>query len=193
MPRRGRGGAVLAIALIVVGALSGTQQTAADDTETLWAAIRAGTAFVLMRHARAPGTGDPANFDVNDCATQRNLSEDGRRQAVEIGARFRHHGVARAAVYSSAWCRCRETAELLGLGAVESLPALNSFFGRWDRRDPQTAATLAWLAAYEGDGPLVLVAHQVNIRALTGAGTQSGEMVVARRAPDGKIVVLGRL
>jgi broad specificity phosphatase PhoE len=146
-----------------------------------------------MRHARAPGTGDPTNFDLNDCATQRNLSEDGRRQAVEIGARFRDHDIARAAVYSSAWCRCRETADLLGLGTVETLPALNSFFGRWDRRDPQTAATLAWLAAYEGDGPLVLVTHQVNIRALTGAGTRSGEMVVARRAPDGEIVVLGRL
>ena len=99
-----------------------------------WDALKAGTAFVIMRHALAPGTGDPENIDLSKCETQRNLSDRGRQQARETGTLFRNNGIAAADVFSSAWCRCRDTARLLALGAVETLEPLNSFFGRQDRR-----------------------------------------------------------
>jgi broad specificity phosphatase PhoE len=160
----------------------------------LWQALRAGTAFAVMRHADAPGFGDPAGMVIGDCSTQRNLGHRGRRQAATIGQRFRDHGIAGADVYSSPWCRCRDTAELLGLGPVETLAALGSFHGRPQLAEPQTTALKSWLAARTATTgrPLVLVTHQVNIRALTGTTTTSGETIVARRGPDGAIAVLGR-
>ncbi len=165
----------------------------AGENGALWTALREGTAFAIMRHALAPGTGDPGNFAADDCATQRNLSDQGRRQAAEIGDRFRQQGIERAEVLSSAWCRCQETAELLRLGPVETLSPLNSFFANPERRAPQTAALEDWLADRRFGEPLVLVTHQVNITALTGVYPRSGEIVVARREADGTIAVLGRL
>lgn len=86
------------------------------------------TYVVLLRHAIAPGTGDPANFQLNDCATQRNLSESGRQQARDIGAAFRDRNIPVVEVLSSQWCRCLETAELVDIAPVEPFPPLNSFF-----------------------------------------------------------------
>ncbi len=166
---------------------------AAADDDALWEALRTGEAFAMMRHALAPGTSDPPDIDLEDCATQRNLSDEGRRQAEKIGARFRDNGITAARVFTSAWCRCKETAELLGLGPVELLEPLNSFFEHRERRDPQTNALEAWLARDTDAAPLVLVTHQVNIRALTGEFTSSGEMVVVRRKMDGGLKVLGKL
>jgi len=159
----------------------------------LWAALKSGRAFAMMRHALAPGTGDPANFDVNDCKTQRNLSDVGRDQARKIGARFRANGIASARVVSSAWCRCQETARLLGLGAVATLPSLNSFFETMGRRGAQTEELKTWLAKQPLSPPLVLVTHQVNISALARQFTSSGETVVIEPQADGGYKVLGSL
>ncbi len=164
----------------------------ADDTE-VWAALRAPGHVALLRHAIAPGTGDPPEFVLGDCRTQRNLSAEGREQATRIGAAFRANGIAAARVVSSQWCRCLETAELLRLGPVEALPILNSFFDRPANRDAQTGALRRWLAGQALDGPLVLVTHQVNITALTGVYPRSGELVVIRRTGDGAIAVVGSL
>ncbi len=158
----------------------------------LWQAVRDGEAFAIMRHALAPGTGDPASFDVADCATQRNLNGEGRDQARAIGQRFRDQGIGSAAVFSSAWCRCQDTAELLDLGEVTVLPSLNSFYQRSGRAE-QTEATRQWLRNYEGQRPLVLVTHQVNISALMGDFTRSGETLVGRIGEDGAIEFLGSL
>lgn len=166
---------------------------AAEESAPLWEALRSGTAFAMIRHAIAPGMGDPPNFTLGDCTTQRNLDDRGRRQAEGIGARFRKNGIARAEVFSSEWCRCQDTAEGLKLGPATTLPPLNSFFSYPERRDPQTAAIKAWLTAHRSDAPLVLVTHHVNILALTGISAGSGEIVVARLEPDGKVSVLGRL
>ncbi len=164
----------------------------ADDTE-IWAALRAPGHVALLRHAIAPGTGDPPGFVLGDCRTQRNLSEEGREQATRIGAAFRANGIAAARVVSSQWCRCLETAELLRLGPVEDQSILNSFFDRPANRDAQTGALRRWLAGQALDGPLVLVTHQVNITALTGVYPRSGELVVIRQTGDGAIVVVGSL
>ena len=83
---------------------------------------------LFMRHALAPGTGDPSGFLVDDCRTQRNLDETGRRQARAIGAKLAAANLAFSGIYSSYWCRCLETAQILGLGAVTPFDGLNSFF-----------------------------------------------------------------
>lgn len=149
--------------------------------------------FLLLRHALAPGTGDPANFNVDDCTTQRNLSEAGRGQARRIGARIKQAGIEKATVYSSQWCRCMDTADLLGLGEVQVLPVLNSFYQRWHLEAEQTEALKQWLVDANLTKPRVLVTHQVNITALTGVFPASGEMVVAEISKDGKVEVIRRI
>lgn len=164
----------------------------ADVTENeVWQALAGGGHVAMMRHARAPGTGDPAGFRIGDCTTQRNLDPGGRDQARAIGNAFRANGIAAARVFTSQWCRCRETAELLGLGAPKDLFALNSFFGERAKGPVQTEALRDWLRESTADGPLVLVTHQVNITAFTGIYPASGEMVVFRLAPDGTPSVVG--
>lgn len=153
--------------------------------EALWRGLAEGRLVALMRHAEAPGTGDPPGFRLGDCATQRNLDAGGRAQARATGALFRARGIERARVFTSQWCRCRETAELLGLGPVEELPALNSFISDRARRGPQSEATLAFLADLPAGTPVVLVTHQVNITALTDVFPRSGEIVVVRQRRGG--------
>ena len=164
-----------------------------SNADNLWAAVRSGEAVAMMRHALAPGTGDPAGFDVDDCTTQRNLSVEGREQARRTGDAFRANGIMLAEVKTSAWCRCQDTASLMNLGTPEVLPPLNSFFQNRGQRDPQTDALRQWLAARTGSEPLVLVTHQVNITALTGAFASSGEIVVIDRDVTGGVKVLGSL
>lgn len=171
-------------------ALSG--QVAAQVTdESAWAALQNGS-IVLFRHAEAPGIGDPAGFRLGDCSTQRNLSEAGRDQARRIGERFRSHGVRVGAVLSSQWCRTRETAELAFPGQVRDDIGFNSTFGDRSSAAGQTAAALATLKRWRGPGVLVVVTHQVNITALTGRATASGEGIVVR-VQGGGIEVLASL
>ena len=160
---------------------------------SIWSALKSGRAFAMMRHATSPGTGDPPGYTLHDCGTQRNLSDAGRNEARATGAVFRANGIQAAEVLSSAWCRCRETAELLGLGAVRRFAPLNSFFDAPSRGERQTRELRDWLAARSAGTPLVLVTHQVNITALTGVYPRSGEVVVARMKPDGTVTVLGSL
>ncbi|WP_192035559.1 histidine phosphatase family protein [Halomonas sp. YLGW01] len=163
-----------------------------DDHHATWAALSQGGHIALMRHALAPGTGDPAGFTLDDCTTQRNLSEEGRAQARAIGERFRERGIEVTAVRSSRWCRCLDTAELLALGEVIPTPALDSFFRNRGAAEGQTRELRALIAAWNGEGTLVLVTHQVNITALTGVYPRSGEMLVL--APEGGALdVVGRL
>jgi phosphohistidine phosphatase SixA len=166
----------LAVALLVAAG-----PVRADDA--LWAALADGGHVALMRHAEAPGTGDPEDFRLEDCGTQRNLDEIGRDQARRTGEAFRARGVEIGQVLSSRWCRCLETAELLGLGEVVPFAPLDSFFGDRAREPDQTEAVRALLADADADaeGPsLVMVTHQVNITALTGISPRSGEIVVLR-------------
>lgn len=155
-----------------------------------WEALDTPGAFAIMRHALAPGTGDPANLTVGDCSTQRNLSQQGRDQATRIGQAFRDRGHSFDIVLTSQWCRCRDTAELLNLGPVEEVPAFNSFFQDFSTRDSQTAEALTHLAD-RSDRPFI-VTHQVNIRALTGQITRSGEVLIVRHAGD-TLDVLGSI
>lgn len=165
----------------------------AQDAEAAWAALRQGGHVALVRHALAPGTGDPATFRLDDCATQRNLSPAGRAQAKAIGANLRWHGVGVDGVYSSQWCRCLETARLMGLGEVIALPALNSFFTEPEREPRQMGELRAWLAEQPRASAILLVTHQVVITALTGIVPASGEIVVARALAGGGLELVGRI
>lgn len=149
---------------------------------------------LILRHASAPGFGDPAEFKLGDCATQRNLDAAGREQARALGARLRAAGIGRAKIYSSQWCRCLETARLLGLGEVEPLPALNSFFDRPEDRGRKLAAVRAFLAELPRDGgPVVLVTHQVTVSGVTGRGVAAGGGYVLRLDASGAPAVVGAL
>ncbi|WP_417533937.1 histidine phosphatase family protein [Marinobacterium stanieri] len=163
------------------------------EEQALWDALRSPSHFALMRHALAPGTGDPANFTLGRRETQRNLSKQGRLQAQRIGALFRENGIESAQVFTSEWFRCRDTAELLGLGAVTPLPALNSFFRNYEQKEPRTEALKRWLSQRDMDEPLVLVTHQVNITALTGVYPASGEIVVVAQDAENGLRVLGSI
>lgn len=189
--RHDRGGWRGLASLALVGLLGWIAPVQAD--EGLWRALRSGDAVALLRHATAPGTGDPPGFDLNDCATQRNLSPAGRAQARRIGEALRRHGVVDARVWSSRWCRCLETARLLAVGAVRPLPLLDSFFAQSERGPGQTAALRDFLRGSAGGAPRLLVTHQVNITALTGIVPQPGEMIVIRPMADGAARIMGRL
>jgi phosphohistidine phosphatase SixA len=172
----------------------GTATTAWSGDDHLVQRMLAGGEVLLIRHAAAPGTGDPAGFRLGDCATQRNLSDSGREQARAIGDWLRDHGIERARVYSSQWCRCLETAELLDLGPVVELPGLNSFYERPQDREPNLAAIRDFLKARPPRGELlILVTHQVTISALTGEYTASGHGVLATPGKGGTLRTVGRL
>jgi len=183
------------LTILTLACLLGWNSTSRADQgeEALWTALGTGEAVALIRHALAPGMGDPAGFKLEDCATQRNLSQVGRDQARKIGTAFRVNGIASAQVWSSRWCRCLETARLLKLGPVEPLPSLDSFFSQPGRGPAQTASLREFLNhPYQGP-PRLLVTHQVNITGLTGVVPSSGEMVVVQPTSDGAIRVIGRL
>jgi phosphohistidine phosphatase SixA len=161
-----------------------------------WAALKAPGSIVLFRHALAPGGGDPPGMRADDCSTQRNLSEEGRQQAERIGQTLRQRGIQVQTVWHSAWCRTRDTAQLafpeLRAPALRAEPAFNSFFGDRSTEPAQTTAARKLLLNWQGPGTLVVVAHQVNITALTELVPQSGEGIVLQRQA-GKLVVKGRV
>lgn len=167
--------ALLAPALLLPAAARG------DEAAPLLRRLGDGGHLGLMRHALAPGTGDPPGMRIDLCATQRNLGEEGRQQARRLGDRLRAAGIAHARVLTSRWCRARETGSLLGLGPPDDLALLDSFFAARAEEGARTRALRDWIAAAPLGPPLVLVSHQVNITALTGVFTASGELLVLRR------------
>ena len=167
---------------------------AAAEPDRLVEQIGTGGHVLMIRHANAPGNGDPDHFRIGDCATQRNLDDRGRSQARRIGQWLRSRGIASARVYASQWCRCLETAALIGLGPVAELPALNSFYERPRDRAPNLATLRSFLVKQPADGTLiVLVTHFVTISAITGEGVSSGEGVVMRLKGADGAEVRGRL
>jgi len=167
---------------------------AADDTT--WSALREGARVALMRHgATSGGAGDPPGFRLEDCATQRNLTEKGRADARAMGEQLRAQKIPVGKVVSSQWCRCRDTAALMALGAIEIAETFNNAFTLSDRRDELTKGARAVIADWKGPGVLVIVTHGANILPLTGFQPAEGEMVVVdpAAAADGRLRVIGRI
>jgi broad specificity phosphatase PhoE len=147
--------------------------------ETLTSAIsRLDANVIFMRHALAPGYGDPDHFQITDCSTQRNLDDTGRQQVRDIGTRLRQEDITFHSIYSSQWCRCRDTAQELGLGNWQEFSGLNSFFqGYADRKDTMEKLN-AKLDHLPLDRLTLMVSHQVVIRAATGYSPASGGLVL---------------
>lgn len=172
-----------ALALTATGVFTSQLHAQPAGSGDFWALLKEGGCVLLMRHALTePGVGDPANFRIGDCSTQRNLSEAGRDQSRRVAAAFAREGVRITDVRSSAWCRCVDTAEL-AFGQHQVWSPINSFFGRGGLRDTQTREALEDLKDFKGPGNIVLVTHQVNISALTGSFTSMGEILLSRPDP----------
>lgn len=149
-----------------------------------WTLLREGGCVLLMRHAQTqPGAGDPPNFTLGDCNTQRNLSDAGREQARKVHATFLRERVKVDQVRSSAWCRCVDTA-MLAFKQNTVWSPLNSFFGSGDR-DTQTREVLDAVQGWQAPRNLALVTHQINITALTGQHLAMGEILLTRPAKEG--------
>ncbi len=161
--------------------------------ESAWDALREGRALLLMRHATAPGLGDPTGFVLSDCSTQRNLDSRGRAEARRWGELLRAKGITRVRLFSSRWCRALDTARGMGLGEVRPLPSLDSFIAERHRGDVHTATLRRDLAAMPPGDPLVLVSHQVNVTALTGIFPRSGEAAIIALPLADPVRVLARV
>lgn len=141
-----------------------------------------GANVIFMRHALAPGFGDPDNFDIERCETQRNLDAKGRQQAREIGALLAAEPLKFKQILSSQWCRCYETADLLGLGEWQTFSGLNSFFQGYAPRQQTLEQLNAYLESLSNDDLVLLVTHQVVISATTGISPPSGGLVLFNSA-----------
>jgi phosphohistidine phosphatase SixA len=156
-------------------------------------ALRRGGVTVMLRHAQAPGSFDPPAFRLGDCSTQRNLDETGRAQARRLGAWFRERALRPAAVRSSPWCRCLDTARLAFGEAVQPWAALGSPRMSEDR-DGQLVELRRALAALRPGHFEVWVSHQFTLSALGAGGVASGEGLLLRAGtPDGAPQIVGRL
>lgn len=153
--------------------------------------LRSPDYVLLMRHASAPGLGDPPNYNLGECKTQRNLDTEGRRQAVVVGDWLRKQGVRSASVFSSAWCRCKDTASLLNLNGYQIEPSLGSFFDDMTKARESNRALQRFIAQHlriKGDQALILVTHHVNILEFSGENVASGDMVLVKVDANGSRV-----
>ncbi len=151
--------------------------------------LKDGRHVLLMRHADAPGYGDPAGYVIGRCSTQRNLGDYGRKQARAIGAWLSKQGVETAQVLSSPWCRCLDTANLLNKGSAKVEASLGSFFDDMSLEKKQTKELEALIKKELGRHPLtpiILVTHHVNIQAYTGKVVGVGDIVLVRVNGDGE-------
>jgi broad specificity phosphatase PhoE len=165
----------------------------AQASEALWALLKGGGQVVFIRHAvTTPGFGDPPGFKLDDCKTQRNLTDEGRGHAKRIGQAFRERQIPVERILSSPWCRCIETSQL-AFGKHDGISrALDNLFGRPENNARQVEQLKSMLVSKAGKN-LVLVTHGSTIVALTGVSPGTGEMVIVTPQGNGKFAVAGRL
>ena len=152
----------------------------ADLNQNLIDEFNQGGKLIFIRHAHAPGGGDPVNFDISKCNTQRNLSDSGRKQAYKIGSLFKSNKISFDKVYSSEWCRCKETA-LIAFNKFETKFFLNSFFSSKfaQNKDSQIKKFKRFIRNWDGKKNLVFVTHYVVISESLNYAPSSGEIVVS--------------
>ena len=160
--------------------ISLTTPIKADLNKKLINQLEDGEKLIFIRHAYAPGSGDPSNFNLNDCTTQRNLSEEGRKQAQKIGDFFETNKIKIEKVFSSEWCRCKETAEI----AFEDYSIknfLNSFYSpKYAKNKTKQIEELNnYVEQFKNSQNLVFVTHYVLILEVLNYAPSSGEIVVS--------------
>ena len=161
-------------------------------TEAGWALLREGGHVVLMRHAMSGGGAEPANFDIEKCATQRNLSERGKQQARKIGALFAARAAPFERILSSRWCRCLDTARIAFETEPEIFEPLDPPQADPAEKAAQFKALVAEIANFSGSDNLVMVTHAEDIQALAGVSPREGEAIIVQ-ADGERLRVLGRI
>ena len=178
--------------MVGLGLVLGPVATAVAS-EPLWALLKGGGQVVLIRHAMTtPGVGDPPGMRLDDCSTQRNLTEAGRGDARRLGEVFRARRLPLDRVLSSPWCRCLETARL-AFGMAEAWAPLSNLYGRPEHGAEQVKQMQVLVGQRRTGGNLVLVSHGSTIAALTGIMLDTAEMVVVTPQGEGRFTVAGRL
>ena len=170
--------------------ISFTTPIKADLNKNLINQLQEGEKLIFIRHAYAPGNGDPINFNLNDCSTQRNLNEDGRKQARDIGEFFKKNKIKIDKVLSSEWCRCKETADI-AFKDFSTNSFLNSFYSsKYEKnKDKQVKALNDYIKKFESSKNLILVTHYVMISEVLNYSPSSGEIVVS----DKNLNIIGTL
>ena len=155
----------------------------ADSKKILIDELQKGGKLIFIRHAYAPGSGDPDNFDINDCSTQRNLSDNGRIQSQKIGNFFKKNKILIGKVYSSEWCRCKETASI-AFKEYETKNLLNSFFSAKfaNKRKKQIIDFDKFISTWDKEQNLVFVTHYVVISEILNYTPLSGEIIISDKS-----------
>ena len=158
-------------------------QVKADSNQNLIDELKKGGKLIFIRHAYAPGGGDPNNFDINDCNTQRNLSNSGRQQANKIGSFFNSNNILIDKIFSSEWCRCKETA-LIAFNDFQNKSFLNSFFSSKfaQNKDPQMKSLKEFINNWDGKNNIIFVTHYVVISEILNYASSSGEIVITDKS-----------
>jgi len=166
--------------IIIIIFLALTIEIKADTEKEIINNLQKGGNLIFIRHAYAPGNGDPENFDINNCETQRNLSQSGRLQSKKIGNFFKENDIPIKLVISSEWCRCKETA-LIAFENYQTENFLNSFYSAKfaKNRKMQMKKLKDYVKSWNGDKNLVLVTHYVVISEALNYAPSSGEIVIA--------------
>jgi len=178
------------IRLFLIIFISLTSSVKADFNKKLIDKLEEGGKLIFIRHAYAPGGGDPSNFNLNDCSTQRNLSEEGRKQAEHIGEFFKNNNIKIDKVLSSEWCRCKETAKI-AFKKFSTNSFLNSFYSLKfvKNKDKQITALNDYIKKLNINDNLILITHYVLISEVLNYGPSSGEIVVS----DKNFNIIGNL
>ena len=154
----------------------------ADSDNQILDNLKKGGNLIFIRHAYAPGGGDPDNFDIKDCSTQRNLNDEGREQSKKIGVFFKENDIPISLVISSEWCRCKETANI-AFKNFETKNFLNSFYSKQfaQNKKIQISNLRKYIDNWKSDKNLVLITHYVLISELLDYAPSSGEIVIANK------------
>ncbi len=179
------------LCLLLASLLLAIPARAAAD-EALWQLLRGGGQVIFMRHAiTTPGVGDPAGFRLDDCSTQRNLTDAGRQDARRVGGAFRTRGIPVGRVLSSPWCRCMETSRL-AFGTAEPWAPLSNLFDNRAHEAEQMRALREIAGRRPTGGNVVLVTHGSVVQPLTGIQPAPAELVILT-PDDGRFKIAGRL
>ena len=166
------------LTILFIGLLNFTSNTFADDK--ILNLLQEGNKIIFIRHAIAPGNGDPENFNIKDCSTQRNLSENGIKQSKKIGLFFKNNKIKIDKVLSSEWCRCKDTAKY-AFENFETFDALNSFYDEMfaANETKQINELKKYIKNWNSDKNLVFVTHYVVISSILKTGSSSGEIIIS--------------
>ena len=166
------------IIIFFIGILNINNNAFSDDK--ILKSLKEGKKLVFIRHAIAPGNGDPNNFDINDCSTQRNLDENGIEESKKIGLFFKNNKIKIDKVLSSEWCRCKDTAKY-AFKNFETFDALNSFYDEKfaENETKQIKDLKNYIKNWNSDKNLILITHFVVISSILNTGSSSGEIIIS--------------